>query len=312
MRKLFGDTISYHKDLQGRNLCTTKVETTKQYLRKVEEGFHHQKIFDRAARLLYHWTAKVKTPWEVMKRYESLDREIYSICRKAEKECRATHSGKADWSPSLDSAIKQLSYWRARLRYKQENMVIQKLGIETGIQYERMDDNEIKIRVKQCRENLDKVQKNSVQIRQKHLESRAEQYAKDNNLSHENAVRELLSHESIKTTFLLLRDKLKDQRSGLLQKIWIARDDQGNFIKDRTKAQVLETKEEVHHQLLIRNKKHLRQAKKTPFARTHIANKLKWDSTGFLGEEILNGNAAYQSQRQFKHILRVSLIANDE
>ena len=113
MKKLLGEPLSSSNDLQGRKLCTTNSTITKKYLRKVEEGFKHQRIYDRTAKLLYQWNNKSKAIWEVMKRYEALDREIFNICCKAEKECKSTHSGKAEWSPELASAIKELSYWRA-------------------------------------------------------------------------------------------------------------------------------------------------------------------------------------------------------
>ncbi len=240
MNKLLGERNNTNHELQGRNLSTTNAEATKAYLSKVEEGFNHQNVFERTIKIFYHWTNKIKTQWEVMKKYEKLDKEIYNICRKAEKECKPAHRGKAEWSPALAAAIKELSYWRAQSRYKQENMVIKKLGEETGILYTHTEMHEIWDKIRQCRKKLDDIKTNSVQLRKEYLDTRAETYAKENNLTQAHAVRELLSHKSIKTTFLLLREKLKEPRRGLLQKIWIARDEQGNFIKDQQRVVILE------------------------------------------------------------------------
>ena len=53
---------------------------------------------------------------------------------------------------------------------------------------------------------------------------------------------------------------------------------------------------EVHENLLKRNRKHLGQAKGTPFATGKWAKALKWDGTGDLGEEILSGSILHKHQ----------------
>ena len=100
-----------------------------------------------------------------------------------------------------------------------------------------------------------------------HLTNLAEKYARENKLKNKTAVQELLAHESIRTTFELLRGKLKNNVRGQLDKVWIAVDESGNYVKDTSKKKVVEDTEELHKHLLKRNRKQLSQAKYTPFTK---------------------------------------------
>ena len=158
-------------------------------------------------------------------------------------------------------------------------MVVSKLGREAGIPYLPMSSLEVTKNIVNSRLELDEIQRKSVEYRQDFLDARATKYAQENSLSQAQAVQELLLHESTRNTFALLREKLKKRCSGT---VWVARGNDGNFVKD-TKTQIIyDTKEEVHHQLLKRNRKHLRQAKQTPFASGELSGQLKWDGTGQL------------------------------
>ncbi len=289
LSKLIGDSGHSPVDTQGRNLLTSNVAATKKYLELVEDGFNKQNVFARMERLSFQWKTKEKNKCAIMQTFEKLDREIYSICTKAEKRCKAVNKGKCAWSPELKKGINVLSYWRARLRYQEENQVVEKLGLETGINFTPCTDEEITEQIRNSRKKLDEIQRDSEKIRREYLEQRAQQYARDNNLSKSTAIQELISHESVRNTFQILRAKIKPNNSGPLRRIWVARDSHGNFTKDHHLRQVFETKEDVHQQLLKRNRKHLRQAKHTPFATGRLAKGLKWDGTGVVGGDILTG-----------------------
>ena len=103
---------------ETRKLHTTNIKATKKYLQLLEERFEKQNIFDRVHKLYYQWRSKEKNKWEVKKQYEKIDTEIYNICKKAEKKCTREKSGKYDWSPKLDKAIKALAYWSAVLQVR--------------------------------------------------------------------------------------------------------------------------------------------------------------------------------------------------
>ena len=301
LHQLIGGNIDNKVDKVGRKLSSTNVAVTTKYIEAVEKSFNKQNIFERIQKLYYQWHKKKRRKWEIMKKYEKLDAEIYRICLKAEKRSKSGPHGKAEWSPALASAIKNISYWRARKKYQSENLVIKKLGTETGIAYEPVSIETIHENIWRCKQTLNEVQKNSVRHRREFLDDLAAKYAHENNLSTAQAVQELISHESIKNTFSLLREKLTSSHPGQLRELWIARDTEGNFVKDRTARKIITSKNEIHKQLLRRNRQHLRQAKSTPFAAGEWCQALKWDGTGVLGQEILTGTV--QSQETLSRTL---------
>ena len=71
--------------------------------------------------------------------------------------------------------------------------------------------------------------------------------------------------------------------------MWVAVNEQGQYVKDKASKIVVDNPQEVHNALLHRNRKNLGQAKQTPFAEGQWAQKLKWDGTGDLGNDILSG-----------------------
>jgi len=130
-------------------------------------------------------------------------------------------------------------------------------------------------------------------------------------MSKATAITEIISHKSVRTTFAILREKVKRKHMGQLQHIWIAYDEKGNYIKDPQNKVEVKSEEEVHEKLLARNKKHLGQARGTPFARGSPAKKLNWDGTGDMGNDILSGNIL--NQQKFFKIVQLyfeSLSAN--
>ena len=274
----------------GRKLATNNQKVTKKYLTQVVERFDSQNIITRAKKLYHQWRKEKKSRWDIMKTYEKLDLEIFNICRKAERDCRATMSGRHHWSPALDKAIKVLAYWRARTKYQDNNLLLMKLGNETGIIYEYYTIEELALHVESARTALQQVRKKSIEYRQKHLVDVAEEYAKANNVSKMTAIKELISHESTRQMYSILREKLKTDKSGQLTKLWIALDKDGEYTKDAGNKQVLTKESEIHKQLLRRNRRHLGQAKHTPFAGGRWAATLKWDGSGDLGSDILSGN----------------------
>ena len=93
--------------------------------------------------------------------YHNLDRDVHSICIKAEKCCRPEWAGKLDWSPDLVKAIKTLNYWRARLRVEGETPEIQHKGQEVGIVYVKLDMDIIHQKILDSKRQLTEVQKNA-------------------------------------------------------------------------------------------------------------------------------------------------------
>ena len=281
----------YTNSQNGRKLDTTNPQTVKKYLEHVDVGFKHQNIYRRLSKLYYQWGNRTKDKWDIMKTYEKLDSEIFHICNKAEKKCKTTFSGRYKWSPALSKAIKTLAFWKAKQKYGDKNKVLlKKLARDADIAYIDQLDENIPWNIQKSRDNLKHIQDNAVQYRRAHLEELANRYASDNNLTKANAVSELMSHESVRSLYSLLRDKLKSTKSGQLTKLWVAYDAEGNFIKDTKKKTEFTSSSDVHNMILRRNQLHLGQAKGTPFATGIWADKLKWDGTGELGRDMLSGN----------------------
>ena len=275
---------------RSRKLVTSNLKATTKYLQLVEEKFKKQNIVKRVNKMFRQWQTKKKNKWETKTIYEKLDTEIYHICKTAEKKCRKTVSGNYDWSPKLASAIKQLAYWRARKRHKNNTSVIKKLGKETGISYSWQSQEEIDNQINISRELLKNVQESAIIHRKKHLNDLAEKYARENKIAKSKAIQELIAHESIRSTFGLLRGKLKQNTRSQLTKIWVAQDETGKYVKDPTNRRVIEDETKIHKHLLRRNIQQLTQAKETPFANGELAKKLKWDGTGDLGRDVLSGD----------------------
>lgn len=66
--------------------------------------------------------------------------------------------------------------------------------------------------------------------------------------------------------------------------------EEGQYVKNVEKKIEVDTEKKVHSLILQRNRRHLGQARKTPFVTRKWAKKLKWDGTGDLGKDILSGS----------------------
>ena len=216
----------------GRKLAMNNPTVTNKYLDFVETAFKQQNICHRVEKLFYQWTKKQKNRWEVTKRYEKLDKEIFDICRTAEDRCRKSVSGNYHWSPALAKAINNLTYWRSRKKFPDENNLITHLGKKADIQYQILTHDDIQSNINQSMAALKEVQKNSLKHRQQHLEDLADAYASENNLTKANAIKVLLSHESTKRMYSIMREKMKGRQKGQLQSVWVAYNDEGQYVKD--------------------------------------------------------------------------------
>ena len=148
----------------GRKLDITNPKSVKKYLDKVNSGFMKQNIYGRIKKLSYQWATRKKNKWDTMKSYEQLDREIFHICRKAEKQCKPTYSGKYRWSPALAKAIKTLAYWKARKKYgNTQNGLIRKLGKDADILFDYQTEDKIYHNINTSHHTLKQIQEKDVQ-----------------------------------------------------------------------------------------------------------------------------------------------------
>ena len=289
----------------ARKLVLSNPKAVEKYLLTVDESFNKQNIYQRSRKLLKRVNQGQTDFASIMNQYEALDKEVLGICKKAEHGCRPTWSGNYDWSPKLVHAIKQIRYWRHRLRQNSETALIRNLGEELNIQYTDLTYVDIQQRVNASKKELRDVQQNSRRHRQDHLEELAQKYAAQNNMTQYQAVTELLSHEDVRSTFHTLRTHLKPLHRSQLKTLWVATDKAGNYIKDHEHKQIYSDAKQIHAQLLQRNEEHLTQASVTPFAKGNLKKKLKWDSTGVLTDDILSGDLL--NQRRFGAAMQLYL-----
>ena len=289
MQNLLG-TRKKRDNIPFRKLVTTCPRTVDKYLSRVEKSFDKQNIFQRSTKLLKRVTHGHTDIGSIMRQYEALDKEVFGICTKAEQKCKPTYAGKFEWSPALARAIKQLRYWRHRLRTDTKTIIVDQMGEELDIPYEQLSTFVIQQMVNISRETLKNVQKDAQQHRKNHLEELAQMYADQNNLSQQQAVIELLSHEETRETFKTLRQSLKPNHRRQMKTLWSAMDDNGNYIKDFERKTIYTEKQQVHAALLKRNADHLGQAGDTPFAKGRWKKSLKWDGSGYAADDILTGN----------------------
>ena len=119
----------------ARKLVLSNPQAVEKYLLTVDENFTKQNIYQRSHKLLRRVNQGQTDLANIMKHYEALDKEVLGICKKAEHGCRPTWSGNYEWSPKLVQAIKQIRYWRHRLKQNSETVIIQKMGQELNIPY---------------------------------------------------------------------------------------------------------------------------------------------------------------------------------
>ena len=113
--------------------------------------------------------------------------------------------------------------------------------------------------MKKSVERLKKVRSQDKEFRVEYLLDLAEKYSRENDISKEKAIRELLSHEDLRETYRKIDEKMNRARSPKMSTVWL------KGVEEEDKF-VIEGNEEVERHLLQRNKTHLQQANETPFA----------------------------------------------
>ena len=287
--RLLGE-IPMEEEIKHRKLVLSSPKAVEKYIEIVDEKFQQQNIFSRSNKLLKRVIQGHTDVAHIMRQYEAIDKEVLGICQKAERKCRPAWAGKHEWSPSLARAIKELQYWRYRLKEKDETVVTKNLGKELNIKYTPLSQFVIHMMINKGRATLTEIQNNAKQHRKDHLDLVAQNYAAQNNLSKNQAILELVSHEESRNTFRSLRQRLKPSSRSRLKTLWTAIDEHGNHTKDHSQKEIFTDRDSIHYNLLRRNLDHLRQASQTPFAKGWFRNRLKWDGTGKLADEMLTGD----------------------
>ncbi len=214
-------------------------------------------------------------------------------------------AGQYDWSLDLARAIKQLTYWRYRLRYQTHTLGMIKLEEELDIKYTELSHQTIHQFINDSKVKLKEIQQKAQSSRKAHLEACAQQYANQHNMSVQQAITDLIAHEEVRGTFKLLSRNLRNMERNQLSTLWEATDDNGEYTKDTTRKLIYRDTKEIHKALLRRNARHLQQAENTPFAKGRFRRQLKWDGTGLLRGDMLSGEVL--NEYRFREAMQLYL-----
>ena len=205
-----------------RKLTTRNPTAMDKYVTKVRSKFCQQNIYERATKLIRQVNCGDTDMASIMTQYERLEKDIHGIRWKAERHYRTTPTGSYEWSPKLANAIKKINYWRQRLHQDKETPVIRKLGADINIQYTPLSKQTIHQMINDSKKNLSSIQQDARRIRKDHLIKLADNYSKENNVTQQTAINELLEQEDIRQTFKTVKTNLKPMQRPNLKALWVA------------------------------------------------------------------------------------------
>jgi len=269
----------------SRRLRSSDPKCIKNYCDIVHKNFTNHNVYERLEKLWKLISNQSIMTAEQIKTYNAIDRDVFRLCRNAENTLKNHSYTKYVWSPVLDEAVTEVQHWKSRKKHKNNDTKTDELvhkGIRNGISDDKMyNTSQIDEALKQAYSSLHSIQKKDWEKRQEYLNNLAEKYANENNISKEQAIRELMSHEELRELFRTIRIKMKGARSPQMSEVWIKTDGGDKLI--------IEKSHEVEDHLLERNCTQLRQAANTPFADGEFSGNIGWDGTGDMANRMVEG-----------------------
>ena len=272
-KKLFCETSLENEVMTKRKLHTGDIKTCEKYIKKLEKAMTYHKVFERMESLCTNLAGKNKATKRDIIEYEKIYRDVHRLCRNAERTSKKSRSGNVAWSPKVTEVVYICRYWQMRMaRFKIGDLtghclkgVKESLGIEDVASTEK----EIEYQIKEAKKAKKEVFEKAEDYRVAFLQEKAVEYAKENKLTQEKAITEILLNEEEREVFQLLRQGINAKEKSKLDKIWVCKD---NTIQSKSKYHVenrveVTITEKIHEHLLKRNSDHLHQAKRTPFAK---------------------------------------------
>ena len=282
----------------SRRLRSTDIKSVKVYCEKVDKHFKTHDVFSRVEKLWEETSNQVIMTRSQIMRYEAIDRDVFRLCINAEKTLKLFKYTKYLWSPALDTAGIEVKHWKCRRQYLQDASKTAELvnrSNELGID-DKVDSTlgEINTALANAYKSLHKIQKKDCEKRQEFLSDLAEKYAKDNKMTKEQAIRELINHEELREMHRTIRLRMGGSKSPQLSEVWINTVD-GN-------KEILSNSEDIESHLLERNWSQLRQAANTPFADGEWGDTIRWDGTGDMANRMVEGEILLEIQHKKKII----------
>ena len=119
LTKALGNYEPQHSTFKKRKLSLQDTRSVSRYLQLVHEGYEQYAIPRRLNQLNQRIedNGRQLTP-SMARKYNCLHRQMYTIRRLAEDNCRKTPSGKVPWSPKMQGFWDRMSLWKLLLKAK--------------------------------------------------------------------------------------------------------------------------------------------------------------------------------------------------
>ena len=212
--KLLHTSINEMNIMNTRKLTCSHVKAIKAYEEKLMKHFEHHKIKERTTRL-QKMTRECElgkcTVSLVKKMYEKIDRDVFRLCKNAEKKCRRLQPAPMIYSDTVvEIRSKQYVLEMARryaksgkrLSTKQKDMAKQK-----GIMVDLDNKDDIREALGKIYERIEVIKENEIDHRAQFLQDLAGKYARTNNMDEAKAVEELMKHEKCRNTYRYMGEK---------------------------------------------------------------------------------------------------------
>ena len=304
---------------KARRLDTRNVKATKAYLDTLEESLGQHNVIERVRRLKDLVSdfkgGRRGSKEEIVTLYDKIDSDVFRLCRHAESKCRKLPSNSVCFSPVVTTMRNQQYILEAIKRRLKKGKEIDPhytatartadLNIDIG------DINVVEDKLKGIYDFFSKESDTSGQHRHNFLQARAEKYAQENKMSSAKAVEEILKHERIRTTFRYMATQLRPNQRSQLRRIWVRRRNAADGTEERHE---IHDTSEMEATILERNRRHLQQARKTPFADSVLGRLLKMDGMGDIADEILMGGNNYDkpTEEWLQHYIKHMAVGDIE
>ena len=157
-------------------MCLNDSSSVRRYLRYAHQAYHDYDILARIKKIdrRLQLNGGVFTP-SLLRKYNCLHQQMYTIRRKAEAQCRRLSMGKVPWSPPMQAFWDRLSLWKilikGRLKCRVSSRKVRRLMKKTGhLEAWKMSTLDLQNTLKQERKAYKEAKRSSaVQWRRDHI-----------------------------------------------------------------------------------------------------------------------------------------------
>jgi len=280
-----------------RRLNTKDINATKKYLEKLTKSIEYHNVTESMKNIItgLRNAGNESDIRRSAREYDKVAEDMHRLCRNAEKICKKLGKSDKPWFPEQQLTIDRIFFLHSiKYIYKNKKSIgpthhknFEELDLKINITKEEDIKMELERQYKIKEENDEKPLEHRAQF----LTNLSKTYASDNKMTETQAVRELLSHEDLRNTHAQIAEKMKEHRSGDLHRIWVAKDksvDQQDRNKENNRLEINDGSK-LGKNILYRNKAHLRQASKTPFADSDRGKELGLDGDTEITDLMLDG-----------------------